>query len=327
MQGAPSGGGYPASPADGASANHPGAPAAYPGASAGYPGATTYPGAPGGYPGAQSGYPGAPAGHPGTPGSPSGYPAPYGAPYGVAPTAPRPLAGLAITALVLGVIAFFIGFVPFLGLLVGLVAVILGIVALVRRQRKAFAITGIVAGAIGLLVSVAATIGWFVIVGSTLVSSAPDSSAAPVAPEVSASATPLEPAPEESGEPDSFRTLDDAAFAAITSDPGASYGEDVILYGEVQQFDDATGACQIMILVDNSQQESWEGYEEYAMAYAASSQDADSTCPEFEGVSELDHLKISATVLGVTTVEFDDDTVDDLLTLGIHSVEQLDRLP
>jgi hypothetical protein len=290
-------------------------PPAYPGSASAYPGASTYPG---NYAGAPANYPGTPGNYPGTPGGP----APYG-------SGPRPAGGLAIAAFVVGIIAFLLGFVPFLGILLGIVAVVLGIIALVRRQRKVFAVLGIVGGSIGLLVSIAATIGWFVIVGSTLLPSAFEPSPTATASEAPAASAPVE---SEAGEDDpaggaSFRTLDDAEFATIVADPGASYGETVVLFGEVQQFDDATGACQLGLLVDNAQQDSWEGYETYALAYAASSEDVDSLCAEFDGVAELDHLKLSATVLGVTTIEFDDGTVEDVLTLDVQSVEQLAPLP
>lgn len=69
---------------------------------------------------------------------------------------------LAITALVLGIIAFVTGAAPFWGLLVGAAAVVVGIMALLRRQQKPFAIIGIVGGAIGFIASVVTT--WLTIV-------------------------------------------------------------------------------------------------------------------------------------------------------------------
>ena len=76
----------------------------------------------------------------------------------VAAPAPAPAprstgSGLAIAALVVGIVAFLTGLVPILGTLVGLVAVVLGIIALVKKQSKALALTGLILGGIGLIVS------------------------------------------------------------------------------------------------------------------------------------------------------------------------------
>ncbi|KQZ04905.1 hypothetical protein ASD19_02465 [Microbacterium sp. Root53] len=117
------------------------------------------------------GYPGAPgAGHPGGqpgPGYPgSGYPgAPYGgAPYGGVPVAPpsAPGKGLAITALVLGILGFLGALIPFgifvAGLLL-LAAVVIGIIVLVRRMPgKGLGIAGLVLGVIGLIAGTVSTI-------------------------------------------------------------------------------------------------------------------------------------------------------------------------
>lgn len=121
------------------------------------------------------GYPGAPypAGAPyaGAPyaGAPYGG-APYGgAPYGGVPVAPpnQPGKGLAITALVLGILGFLGALIPFGIFLAGLLllaAVVLGIIALVRRAPgKPMAIAGIALGGLGLvagIVSTVATVGF-----------------------------------------------------------------------------------------------------------------------------------------------------------------------
>jgi len=61
--------------------------------------------------------------------------------------------GLAISAFVIGLIAFISGFTPIWGILVGSVAVILGVLALQRPTLRPLSIIGIVAGGIGLLAS------------------------------------------------------------------------------------------------------------------------------------------------------------------------------
>src|SRR6478735_2332054 len=68
---------------------------------------------------------------------------------------PRPSQGLAITSLVLGIIAFLSGWIPVWGIVVGVVAVILGIAALTKGQPKGMAIAGLITGALGTLASAA----------------------------------------------------------------------------------------------------------------------------------------------------------------------------
>lgn len=72
--------------------------------------------------------------------------------------APAQGKGLAIAALVVGIVAFLTGLVPFLGLILGLAAVVLGVIALVKRQPKGLAITGTALGAVALIVSLIATL-------------------------------------------------------------------------------------------------------------------------------------------------------------------------
>lgn len=93
---------------------------------------------------------------------PYGQNAPQGSPYTAYPgqagygQAPKPKNGLAITALVLGIIAIVLGVIPgigFISFLLGPLAVIFGIIALVKKQKKGFSITGIVLGALGAVIA------------------------------------------------------------------------------------------------------------------------------------------------------------------------------
>lgn len=140
------------------------------------PGAAAFPGAQQhqqqqyGGPNGQQGYPGSsvpPYAAPPSQGYPGGPTAPYGgAPYGGVPvSAPQPGKGLAITAMVLGIVGllgFVVALIPFVGfisLLVPLAAVIIGIVALVRKSPgRPFAITGVITGALALIVCTAIAI-------------------------------------------------------------------------------------------------------------------------------------------------------------------------
>lgn len=82
--------------------------------------------------------------------------APYQQAPAPAPTAP---AGLAITALVIGILSFLVGWVPVLGILAGLVAVVFGVIALALRQSKPMSIVGLSLGSVAALTSLVVTIG------------------------------------------------------------------------------------------------------------------------------------------------------------------------
>lgn len=90
--------------------------------------------------------------------NPAPTPAPAPAPQPqppVSPNVPAPAKsnGLAIAALVLGIIAFLFGWAGFFNLLVAALAVVFGIIALVKHQSKGFALTGTILGGLGLLTS------------------------------------------------------------------------------------------------------------------------------------------------------------------------------
>jgi Host cell surface-exposed lipoprotein len=108
-------------------------------------------------------------------------------------------AGLAIAALVVGIVAFLFGLVPVFGALVGIAAVVLGILALRKHQSKGMAITGTVLGGLALVTSIATTAG----IGAALNSASVTKPAAVVA-ESAAPAVDDEPAasePTETTEP------------------------------------------------------------------------------------------------------------------------------
>lgn len=83
-----------------------------------------------------------------------------------APAAPAPAPintsnGFGVTALVLGIIAVVTGFIPILGMgafILGPLAIIFGIIGLTRKGRKrGTSITGIVLGAVGIIVAIIVT--------------------------------------------------------------------------------------------------------------------------------------------------------------------------
>jgi hypothetical protein len=68
--------------------------------------------------------------------------------------------GLAIGALVAGIVAALLGWLPVAGLLAGVAAIVLGVLALRKGQSKVLAIIGIVLGVGAALVSLFFTIAW-----------------------------------------------------------------------------------------------------------------------------------------------------------------------
>lgn len=227
--------------------------------------------------------------------------APYNAaPYGLA-TAPAPKKkGLAIAALIVGIVAFLTGIIPVIGAILGIVAVILGIIALVRHQPKGLGITAIVLGGIAAIVSVIMTISLTAFNASAPVS---DLEPKPVATESAVAEEPSrEPVEETTPEPppapvtpdlSTFTEIDDRSWALIAKDPDSHAGTNVILYGSIMQFDSATGRCSMLIDTAATQKESSWDYEQSVMAYAG---DASTVCPVFDPLVEDDHVKVWATV-------------------------------
>ena len=73
--------------------------------------------------------------------------------------------GLAITALVLGIVSFCLGWTGILGLILAVLAVVFGIVALVQKQNKGMGITGLVLGGIALITSLFITLAGLALLG------------------------------------------------------------------------------------------------------------------------------------------------------------------
>ncbi|KZX22155.1 Ltp family lipoprotein [Rathayibacter tanaceti] len=146
------------------------------------------------------------------------------------PQGPRPSAtpGLAIAALVVGIIAFLVGLVPVFGALVGIAAIVLGVLALHRRQSKGLSIAGIALGGVALLVSLATTIGFGAAINSASeqrpVSAVVESSeptTAPVAPatEEAEIVETAEPAPIGTAEPAPAATVEPAPVESAAPEP------------------------------------------------------------------------------------------------------------
>lgn len=90
-----------------------------------------------------------------------------------APTAPKAPAhqasvtnGLAIAAMVVGIVSVLFGWAPFFGVLVGATAIVLAVIALKKQQNKGMSVTGLVTGIVGAVWSLIITL--FFIIGLAL---------------------------------------------------------------------------------------------------------------------------------------------------------------
>lgn len=114
------------------------------------------------------------------------------------PTPPGPSIskGLAIAALIVGIVAFFTGLVPVLGALIGIAAIILGAIALSKKQHKGFALTGLILGALAAIASISVTAGLGAISGEISTAVKESNITAPVPSPVEKAEPEPEPAPE-----------------------------------------------------------------------------------------------------------------------------------
>ncbi|MBC7943260.1 DUF4190 and DUF4352 domain-containing protein [Candidatus Saccharibacteria bacterium] len=85
---------------------------------------------------------------------PAPQPAPVVPPVAVTPqNNPQTSNGLAIAAMVIGIVAFLLGWVPFLGFALGVTAIVLGIVGLKKSTGKGMSIAGLVTGGLAVLLN------------------------------------------------------------------------------------------------------------------------------------------------------------------------------
>jgi hypothetical protein len=63
-----------------------------------------------------------------------------------------------VTSLIVGIFAFLSGLIPVWGFLVGTAALVLGVIALIKKQSKGLALTGIILGGLAALTSLLATV-------------------------------------------------------------------------------------------------------------------------------------------------------------------------
>lgn len=215
--------------------------------------------------------------------------------------------GLALTALIVGIVAFLLGLIPVVGILLGLAGIGLGIFALIKKQSKALAITGIVLAACALIASIATTAS----LGS--IDTASKNREATVAPreapkeaETKPVAEPEEkPKPEPAPEPEpvapaapdlaTFSETDERSLALIAKDPDSFAGTNIILYGNVTQYDSFTGKCGMRLNVGNTIAEYSFDYKHNTIVYSG---DGTSDCPVLAPIVQDDNVKIWMTISG-----------------------------
>lgn len=226
--------------------------------------------------------------------------APYGQPqmpYGQ-PQGPSVKKGLAIAALILGIVALVTVWVPILGVSLAVVGVILGIVAVVKKQPKGLGLTGLILSAVAAVVGLVVTIIFLVTIialGTSLSESEltiPET-VEPLQPESDESTSPTE------GSAADFREVSDSEFAAIVANSDAHAGERITIYGVVDAFvpykEGYSKDCGMTLTAGAAPQTATAAYEHYVIAYSG---DWDENCPVFAPISEGDNVMFAVEVLG-----------------------------
>lgn len=108
--------------------------------------------------------PAAPVAYPGATAPGAAVPPQYPGYTGPSPYPPTPITqnngpgGLAITALVIGIVAFVLGWVPIFGLLAGIAGIVLGILALRQPRGKGFGIAALILSGIAVITGILMTL-------------------------------------------------------------------------------------------------------------------------------------------------------------------------
>lgn len=166
---------------------------------------------------------------------------------------PQPVSGLAIASMVLGII--------WLAWLGSLLAVIFGHVALRRIRRSGqrgsgMAVAGLVLGYIGVATAVLAIVIAAANSGNSNPSAATGSSTKQPAAASNRSAA---PAPACT----TWTPINSRAWADIAKDPDGHRGQCVIVYGQVTQFDSATGTDTFRADIGGTYQAPSDGFVDY----------------------------------------------------------------
>lgn len=107
-------------------------------------------------------------------------------------------------------------------------------------------------------------------------------------------------------------------FGLIGKDPEAHFGEKVVLYGHIFQFDSATGKCAFMAQTSPSRQEYSFDYSQNTMVTAG---DNDVICPILDDIIEGDIVKMWATVKGAYEYETQIGGTNTALLVHVKAIE------
>ncbi|MCS5718591.1 DUF2510 domain-containing protein [Herbiconiux sp. CPCC 205763] len=260
-----------------------------------------------------------------------------------APPVKAPGQGLATAALVLGIIGAVFAFIPGvtgLAIVLGLLAAILGGVALMRktpgRQRAAI---GSILGGAAFIVAIVMTIVYGVI-GAGAINAAvtsETSQTAPAepaptpteAPEPTSTPTPTptptpEPIPEPVAapfDPAQYLEAADRDYALLVKTPDDHVGDKIVSYGEIIQFDSATGPCQFRASTSGTQKEYSYEYDQNTLIYAG---DSETSCPLLDATVQGDIVKMYVTVMGSYSY---DTQIGGNTTVPLFQVDGLELLP
>ena len=134
-------------------------------------------------------------------------------------------------------------------------------------------------------------------------SSAAAEASASAEAEASASASASAQAEKDAAEAEkkknaSAKTLNSRSLQRIVKDPDGHIGETVVVFGNVTQFDSATGLCTFRANIGHANMRYDWDYDHNAIFSAG---DSSSDCPELDDVLQDDEVKITATVVSSYT--------------------------
>lgn len=253
------------------------------------------------------------------------------------PSTPRkPQSRPSTSALVLGIIAVVMAIIPPLCFIAGLpaiAAVIMGIIALASRNpRRGKAVTGLVLGVVAMVLAVVVTISFISSIGhsdtdsdtslpTTGTSSAPAEGGS--APDASApeAAEPVSPPPApEPAVPDlsAFTEIAERDLAVLVKNPDATLGQNFIAYGNITQFDAATGRCGFLASISSAMKEFSYEYE-YNSIHSA-----EEPCAILDPIVQGDSVKLWLTSTGSYSY---DTQIGGNTTVPSFEVLQVELLP
>lgn len=220
---------------------------------------------------------------------------PQVAPQYAAPVLPAAPKGLAISALVVGIVGFLMGLLPIIGAIVGIAAVVLGAISLSKKQPKGFALTGLILGAVAAIASIGMTLGLGAL-GNEVARVAEESSVTAPAPET----TEEEATPEVAEEPASDLTVSQEnavrkaeSYLAVT--PFSRSG--LIKQLEFEQFSTADAEFAVDYISPDWNEQAAKKAKDY-LEVTAFSRDGLITQLEFEGFTP-EQAAFGATAVGL----------------------------